>query len=194
MDELLLEKLNFASDASWVVARALALIDKPMRWTKFAWALDSRGQWVDVTDQSASRFCLVGAVLRAEHELHGREIAYGESASSGARAPVPAASGRLALVLDFLSLQVQEVLEASGVPVRLVREVDLGLIDDNRVIRSHDLPVIYNGMKGVGHTEVFGVLMHAGQMLLEVAQSPELAGELVAERRLRLPAKQDGAE
>jgi hypothetical protein len=61
-------------EATSLAYAAARLLDKPQRFVRRAYALDSRGRSVRVDDAHAVRFCLAGALLRAEHERHETEI------------------------------------------------------------------------------------------------------------------------
>lgn len=64
-------KRELAGAASALLLRACVLLDKPARLSRKAYALNARGVSVSVDDPSAARFCLAGALLRAEHLMHG---------------------------------------------------------------------------------------------------------------------------
>lgn len=72
LDEAALEaRRRLMQDALDLATAASKLLDKPQRWARRAYALDSRGRSVAVDDPSAVRFCVVGALLRAEHDRWG---------------------------------------------------------------------------------------------------------------------------
>jgi hypothetical protein len=68
-------KRTVALQAVGLCVVGLTLIERPQRFSRKAYALDTRGRSVQVDDPQAARFCLAGALLRAEHERYGTEIA-----------------------------------------------------------------------------------------------------------------------
>jgi hypothetical protein len=52
-----------------IVARARELISDPRRWTQETYALFKNGHLAEPEDARAHRFCAVGALMRASHEL-----------------------------------------------------------------------------------------------------------------------------
>lgn len=68
------EKRVLVRDALELLTGAFMQLQKPQRWTGRAYALDGRGRSVRVDDPRAVRFCLLGALLRAEYDQHGTPI------------------------------------------------------------------------------------------------------------------------
>lgn len=52
-----------------ILAKTHELIPTPARWTRFAFARDSRGKEVSALGPNATRFCVSGAILAATHRL-----------------------------------------------------------------------------------------------------------------------------
>ena len=57
-----------------IVARAREIIGDPKRWTQDDLALFANGESAHPTDAGAQRFCAVGALQRAAHELCGGHV------------------------------------------------------------------------------------------------------------------------
>ena len=63
-------KRQILDEASTLLLGASVILSSPQRFARRAFALNGRGRSVAVDDPSAARFCLAGALLRAEHDLH----------------------------------------------------------------------------------------------------------------------------
>lgn len=63
-------KRQILDEASTLLLTASVILSGPQRFARRAFALNGRGRSVAVDDPSAARFCLAGALLRAEHDLH----------------------------------------------------------------------------------------------------------------------------
>lgn len=50
------------------LTEARALIDSPEKWTRGAFARNSKGEKVEVYDPNATCFCVLGALIRCESE------------------------------------------------------------------------------------------------------------------------------
>jgi hypothetical protein len=64
-------KRQILDEASTLLLGASVILSGPQRYARRAFALNGRGRSVAVDDPKAARFCLAGALLRAEHSLHG---------------------------------------------------------------------------------------------------------------------------
>jgi hypothetical protein len=63
-------KRTLIAEADALLLASSLILDSPHRWARRAYALDARGTSVAVDAPHAARFCLSGALLRAEHDLH----------------------------------------------------------------------------------------------------------------------------
>lgn len=63
---------NSLREALRLLAHAYQLILAPESWTKEAWARDRKGKSVYVDHKDARSWCVAGAVVRAQTDLHGR--------------------------------------------------------------------------------------------------------------------------
>lgn len=147
-------------EAVQVATVGLKILRSSSRWTKHEWALDGRGSVVRVDDPRARRFCLVGVILRAEHDRYGEEVRY-QGAPGRGEALVRTPSPRLALVLDHLALVVHDELVDAGLQIEVVSPKEAeGMPEEERPrIHAHDLPIAFNGRRGVKHADVFRVLL-----------------------------------
>src|SRR3954453_1165025 len=137
------DRKEAVGEAAEIARGALRILHAPSRWTKHEWGLNSRGQIVAVDDTAATRFCLVGALLRSEHELHGVKVRY-ERVPSAGRPLVGDRSGRLKLVLDLLAHAVREELSEAGLQLPLARLEEASSLRAKRsTIHGHDLPIAY---------------------------------------------------
>lgn len=160
-------KRALVSEAVSLVVRASRLIETPSRWTRDHWALDSRGRVVPLTSPQAARYCLLAAVYRAEHELHGTQIPVVECGSVAVREGWPP---RLELVANCLYSYCRrdltqrfsmEFVAASGEP------------DERPVIEWRELPAAYNGASFLGHKDVRRALKTVLAILLFLQHSDE---------------------
>jgi hypothetical protein len=113
-------KRELLTDAATLTEAAGHLLDGPQRWARRAYALDGRGRSVAVDDPRASRFCLAGALLRAEHTLRGVPCLLRTDESPDVDdllEPIlsPEASPALRVALEFLGLFAGFQLQRLGV-------------------------------------------------------------------------------
>lgn len=114
------EKRLLVQDALGLLTGAFMRLQKPQHWSGRAYALDGRGRPVRVDDPRAARFCLMGALLRAEHDQHGTAMPIQTSADpevDDLLEPVlpPDAPARLILACDVLAAASFAELERLGV-------------------------------------------------------------------------------
>ena len=158
-------KRALVSEAVSLVVRASQLIEIPgRRWTREHWALDGRGRVVALTSPQAARFCLVGAVYRAEHELHGSEIPIVDVGEAMPPRPL-----RVCLVLDVLAALCREDL-ARRFSIRFVEADDEEGGEDADRIAWKDLPVAYNSSGRVRHRDALRALRMTLILLLYLQQ------------------------
>ena len=139
-----------------LLSDALSLLETQASWTGKGYALDSRGRQVPVDDPSAVRFCLLGAVLRAEHERSGDPMPLATGVSrdpDDLRAPVaPDAPPHLALALDMLGTATMNELRLG----RLARRTLQGASPTLR-----HLPILLGLQRGAGHAQAADALVRA---------------------------------
>lgn len=171
-------KRALVSEAVPLVVRASQLIGTPSRWTRDHWALDSRGRVVPLTSPNAARFCLLGSVYRAEHDLHGTDISVAESGPVEFDETWPL---RLQLVVQGLYAHCRhdltkrfgiEFIAPSGEP------------GERPVIAWHELPAAYNSSNSLGHKDVQRALANELAILLFLQFSDE-----ALRKYLRLPRR-----
>lgn len=114
------EKRLIVRDALELLTGAFMRLQRSQHWTGRAYALDGRGRSVRVDDPRAARFCLLGALLRAEHDQHGTAIPIRTSEDpevDDLLEPVlpPGPSLRLLLACDVLGFAALTELEQLGI-------------------------------------------------------------------------------
>ena len=189
------EKQVLVVDAASIVARAARRIGHPARWTKRYWALDGRGRVVRVDDPSAVRFCLVGALLRAEHELHGSEIIYSDSRRDGPA--VDPSFGPTRLAFGLLAHLARAQLEERGMRFSHATTGESEPIEGCEappVVHPFDLPVLFNGFTGVGQADCLAMLIVAGHQLFLLNDTPELLDLAIADEALEGASPQPAPE
>jgi hypothetical protein len=171
-------KRALVSEAVPLVVRASGLIETPSRWTRDHWALDSRGREVPLTSPQAARYCLLGAVYRAEHELHGTVIPAVEwdAVDFGGHWPL-----RLELVVQGLYHHCRREL-SRRFGIEFV--VPSGERTEAPVIVWHELPAAYNSTSSLGHKDVQRALGNVLAILLFLQFSDE-----ALRKYLRLPKR-----
>jgi hypothetical protein len=116
-------KRGVVLEAAELAVAALQMIDKPQRFARRAYALDSQGRSVRVDDPQAARFCLAGALLRAEHDAFKTEIPLRSAeseASDDLLEPLlpPGCPLRLEVAMRILAHAARSQLEALGMSFR----------------------------------------------------------------------------
>jgi hypothetical protein len=126
-------KRQLIDEAAALLLAAIVLLDGPRRWSRRAYALDGRGRSVAVDDPRASRFCLAGALLRAEHLANATPMPIRTDPApevDDLLAPIvpPDAPTRLHLALNVLAVASGLELQKLGMRFRF-----LNLDADERV-------------------------------------------------------------
>jgi hypothetical protein len=171
-------KRTLVAEAFALVARASQLIETPSRWTREHWALDARGREVALTSPAAVRFCLVGAVYRAEHELHGTEIVLAADAGQLQGPP------RVLAILDALCNHCRLDL-AKRYGIRFVDRSGEGEPPTGVTsIGWRELPIVYNESRLLSHRDMLRALAAVRTLLLYFSYDDEALRKYV-----RLPAR-----
>ncbi|MBA3842072.1 MAG: hypothetical protein H0X39_05545 [Actinobacteria bacterium] len=163
---------------SWSAAR---LIRRSQRFTRKAYALDRHGRSVRVDDKGAVRFCLAGALLRAEHNQSGIEMAQCTVASvevDDLLEPVsPAGSPlRLHLALQLLAVASQEQLGEFGVTYR---GIDPSAEQAKRIPTYLHLPLILGLHPKGKHRVCLATLTRVAVSLAVLARNDELLDRVI---------------
>lgn len=137
---------------------ALALLDHGLDllvssgWARGAYARDRHRHRVSPTSPRAVRYCMTGALIRAELELHGEPFEEeGEEAI--------AASDRLLLALSYLGLACTE--RVIGSVLRTATGADVQTIARALEAPFHQLPDIANEVPGVLREHVYACYLLA---------------------------------
>ena len=171
-------KKALVSEAVPLAVRASRLIETPSRWTRDHWALDPRGRVVPLMSPQAARFCLLGAVFRAEHELHGTQVVAVGSRSVEFDETWPP---RVELVVQGLYSHCRnDLTERYGIefvpPSKEPAEAP--------VIGWDELPAAYNAISALGHKDMRRALESVLCILLFLQFSEEALAKY-----LRLPRR-----
>lgn len=68
--------MSLSKEAKKVLERAREILSDPKRWTKGNAAKDKFGQEIRVTSPHAVKFCVIGALAKADYELDSSELNY----------------------------------------------------------------------------------------------------------------------
>lgn len=138
-----------ARDALLLLRRGRELVASG--WTQQALARSAAGRIVNPTSRSARRFCLVGALVRAEHELFGEEwedvelaVAYDGSPAFVTALALLAASAALVIVhpREFAPDQMRRVW--AGAALRASYRGILDAANDVRPRRKREMLEAYD--------------------------------------------------
>ena len=165
------EKWDRAWHGLMLLSSTLPLLERPHSWTRKGYALDSRGRQVRVDDPSATRFCLVGAVLRTEHDRTGAPMPVATDPgpqTDDLQLPVaPDAQPHLALALNMLAVGSLQELHRAGLSVR----VSL----DSRLTPWH-VPMLLGLTRRTGHAQATNALLRAIELMTRFCLDDRLPG------------------
>ena len=145
---------NTLREALPLLRRARGILKPPGRWTQFAWATNREGEPVSPVADVSHSYCIGGAVLRAEFELHGGAVRIVETPGEPDRVIGPkrveSALRLLALPMVWLYLCLyRDEIEAQGqdpsqVENRCQDETAIASIinDQARVTQRHVLIIL----------------------------------------------------
>lgn len=169
--ESLPKKPDKARHALVLLSSTLPLLERPHSWTRKGYALDSRGRQVRVDDPRATRFCLVGAVLRTEHDRTGDPMPVATDPGpqpDDLQLPVaPDAPPHLALALTMLAIASVQELRSAGLLIRVPL--------DSRLTLWH-VPMLLGLQRRTGHAEARNALIHAIELLEQFCVDDRVLG------------------
>lgn len=118
-------KRQLVAESIVLLGDARGILSTPQRFARRAYALDGRGRSVAVDSPIAARFCLAGAVLRAEHAEHSVPMPLRTSDLAEEddllRPPLPAgASSRLQVAMSTLAMAAGFRLAEFGARFKVV--------------------------------------------------------------------------
>lgn len=187
---LLTVKRRVAHEALQLVLAALAIVDVPQRFSRRAYALDSRGRNVRVDDQRAVRFCLAGSVLRAEHEQFGTEMPIATSEEvdrDDLFEPVlpPTAPLRMRVALQALALAARAELEELGMQFTVVAEDDEPKRDRRQLPSTLHAPLLLGLHPNGGHARCRAATSTAAVALGRLASDDEMLNQVLPDKAVR---------
>jgi hypothetical protein len=116
---------NTLREALRLLKRAQLILGSAGQWCQHDWAVDAAGNAVSPSDATATRFCVAGAVMRAEHELHGTPFqVIAEELQEPISGPKSVLSALAALSLPMMRVY-WAVYEETVAEARREREADI---------------------------------------------------------------------
>lgn len=183
------EKRLIVRDALELLTGAFMRLQKSQHWTGRAYALDGRGRSVRVDDPRAARFCLLGALLRAEHDQHGTATPIQTSEDPEVEdmlEPVlpPGSPLRLLLACDVLGFAALTELEQLGITF-VEQSSEEAAESDTLALAPRQLPLLLGLHRRARHRINLGALYRAAAALAialgDARRFDELAADWLAE-------------
>jgi hypothetical protein len=163
------ETRGVAVRALVLLTNALVLLSSSRRWTRKGYALDGRGRQVAVDDARAVRFCTIGAVLRAEHELTGEAMPVATNPDpevEDLELPVGLRTAtHVRLALDALGFGSFVELEKSGQAPGL----EQGPVSAEASVSLRHLPMLLGLNRRTGHQQALNSIAHAISLIAETS-------------------------